>query len=149
MDDSLQTIYYTLTWFKTGDIRSLQIVALIDQTSYKITGLDLDTAYTVTVAAANTCGQEPEFRTSVILSTDTTSATSSINPSVTASTNPMATSNSIPNRVTTTTALTTANIYSTVTAVIPSPNTIRNMITITSINPISTTTTATTPSYYY
>ena len=63
MDDFLPTIY-TIIWIE----RDLLYVATVDeQTSYTITGLRLDTVYTVAVRAANMCGQGPwpEVRTTV------------------------------------------------------------------------------------
>ena len=62
VDDSLITTY-TVTWTRDGD--SLQVVTLTEQTSYTITGLTLDTVYTITVTAANMCGSGPEFSTTV------------------------------------------------------------------------------------
>ena len=84
VDDFLFTTY-TVTW---GD-RNDHFATVDEQTSYTITGLTLDTVYTVIVSAANRCGQGPEVITSVSFSTDTTSTTSTISPTVTASTNPM------------------------------------------------------------
>ena len=72
VDDSLPTTYI-VTW---TDGRLPQVITLIEQTSYTITGLTLDTVYTILVTAANRiCGSGPEFRSSVSLSTDTTSTT--------------------------------------------------------------------------
>ena len=81
VDDSFPTTY-TVVW---TDGRLLGTATTEEQTSYTITGLTLDTIYAITVAAANTCGSGPEFQTSVSLSTDTTSTTSTISPTVTAS----------------------------------------------------------------
>ena len=113
VDDFLPTTY-AATW---GD-RIDQFDTVDEQTSYTITGLTLDTVYTITVSAANRCGSRPEFRTSVPFSTDTTSTTSSISPTVTASTNPVtiiSTENPSSSTTTTTTALsiTTANSMTT------------------------------------
>ena len=69
MDDFLPTIY-TVTWTSESD--GIQVATLIEQTSYTITGLTLDTVYTITVTAANRCGQGPEFRTSISFLTGTT-----------------------------------------------------------------------------
>ena len=81
VDDSLLTTY-TITWTRAGG--GLQVATLVEQSSYTITGLTLDTVYTITVIAANRCGSGPEFTTSIILSIDTTSTTSSpIVPSTT------------------------------------------------------------------
>ena len=71
MDDFLPTIY-TVTWTSESD--GIQVATLIEQTSYTITGLTLDTVYTITVTAANRCGQGPEFRTSISFLTGTTFA---------------------------------------------------------------------------
>ena len=68
MDDSLTTTYI-VTWTSEGD-HITHHVTLIEQLSHTITGLTLDTVYTVTVAAANRCDQGPEYRTSVSLTTD-------------------------------------------------------------------------------
>ena len=84
VDDSLTTSY-AINWFKAGG--RLQTATLIEQTSYTITGLTLNTVYMITINAANTCGSAPEFRTSILLSAATTSATSSTSPTVTISTN--------------------------------------------------------------
>ena len=74
VDDSLTTSY-TITWYRAGG--GLQVATLTKQTSYTITGLTLDTVYTIGVSATNRCGQGPEFRTRIILSRDTTSTNSS------------------------------------------------------------------------
>ena len=103
VDDSLPTTY-TIIWTDEGGL--FEVAILIEQTSYAITGLTLDTVYTITVTAANTCGQGPEFNTSISFSTYTTSTTS-----VTASTNPMITVN--PSTTTTTTTVTSSNIITT------------------------------------
>ena len=62
VDDSLTTTY-TVTWaIKRNPV---DLATLIEQSSYTITGLTLDTVYTITVTAANKCGQGPEYVTSV------------------------------------------------------------------------------------
>ena len=66
MDGSLAT-NYTVTWTSETDHKSS--VATTMETSHTITGLTLDTVYTITVAAANMCGNGPEFRTSISFST--------------------------------------------------------------------------------
>ena len=68
MDDSLAT-NYTITW--TSDTNRAQVATLTEQTSYTINGLTLDTVYTITVSAANMCGQGPEFNTSISFPTGT------------------------------------------------------------------------------
>ena len=81
VDDFLPTSYI-VTWTDGRDL--FQIATLIEQTSYTITGLTLDTVYTITFTVANKCGQGPEVQTSISLSTDTTSTITSITPTVTA-----------------------------------------------------------------
>ena len=71
VDDFLTTTY-TVTWSSERD-HIFHPVTLIEQSSYTITGLTLDTVYTITVTASNRCGQGPEYRTSVSLTTDATS----------------------------------------------------------------------------
>ena len=65
--DSLTTTFI-VTWISERD-HITHPVTLIEQSSYTITGLTLDTVYTITVTAANRCGQGPEYRTSVSLTT--------------------------------------------------------------------------------
>ena len=57
---------YTVTW--TNESSPIQSRTLIEQSSYTITGLALDTVYTITAAAANKFCTGPEFKISVILS---------------------------------------------------------------------------------
>ena len=64
VDDSLITTY-TVTWTRAGGRLQEVTVTLTEQTSYTITGLTLDTVYTITVTAANDCGNGPEFSTTV------------------------------------------------------------------------------------
>ena len=71
VDNSLPTTY-VVTWTRRVD-HAARHVTLIEQSSYTITGLTLDTVYTITVTASNRCGQGPEYRTNVSLTTDTTS----------------------------------------------------------------------------
>ena len=99
VDDSLPTTY-TVTWTSERD-HITHPVTLIGQLSYTITGLTLDTVYTITVTATNICGTGPEYITSVSLSTDTTSSISA----VTTVTNSLITS-SIANPSTTTAMIT-------------------------------------------
>ena len=87
VEDFIDTTY-TLVWSsETNHI--LRVVPLTEWTSYTITGLTLDTVYTIAISAANMCGQGPEFITSILLAADNTSTISSISPTVTATTNPM------------------------------------------------------------
>ena len=64
VDDSLTTTYI-ITWTSERD----HSVTLIEQSSYTITGLTPDIVYTITVTAANICGQGPEYMASVLLTT--------------------------------------------------------------------------------
>ena len=82
MDDFLPTIY---TVALTDGRDFSQLATLTEQTSYTITGLTLDTVYTITVTAANRCGQGPEYSTSISFSNEVTSTTSTISPAVIAS----------------------------------------------------------------
>ena len=75
VDDSLPTTY-TVTWTSESDLNNVQVNTLIEQSSCKITGLTLDTVYTITVTAANRCGTGPEYSTSVSLTIDASSTTS-------------------------------------------------------------------------
>ena len=113
VDDSFSTTY-VITWTSERDHikRSASLVGL---TSYTITGLTLDTVYTLTVTAYNVCGTGPEYRTNISLTTDITSATSS--PAVTACINTMAimaTANP-----TTTTAVMNPSTTTTITSATP------------------------------
>ena len=81
VDDSLTTTYI-VTWASERD-HLTHPVTLTEQSSYTLTGLTLDTVYTITVTASNRCGQGPEYRTSVLLSKESTSTISSISPTST------------------------------------------------------------------
>ena len=66
VDDFLPTSY-TVTWTDGRDL--FEVATLIEQTSYTITGLTLDTEYTVRVTTANICDYGPEFSTRISFST--------------------------------------------------------------------------------
>ena len=68
VDDSLHTTY-TIVWTDKGDL--FEVATLTEQTSYTITGLTLDTVYTIIVAAANICGDGAEVSTSISFPTGT------------------------------------------------------------------------------
>ena len=68
VDDFLPTTYI-VTWTDGGDL--LGVATVEEQTSYTITGLTLDTVYTITVSAANRCDQSPEVWTSISFPTGT------------------------------------------------------------------------------
>ena len=65
VDDFLPTTY-SVTWTSKID-HIVQVKTLIEQSSYTITGLTLDTVYTITVTTTNKCGGGPENSTSVSL----------------------------------------------------------------------------------
>ena len=69
VDDFLTTTY-TILWFNKSD-HNLQVATLTEQTSCTITGLTLDTVYTIIVTSANRCGDGPEFMTNVLFPTGT------------------------------------------------------------------------------
>ena len=161
VDDSLPTTY-TVTWTSEKDLNNVQVKALEEQSSYTITGLTLDTVYTITVTADNKCDQGPEYSTSVSLTTDTTSSTSTItattnNVAITSvgssSTNAAVTrSNTITTTVSiaisTTMTIETTNLMTSSTnpsAVITSANTATdNMFPVSTMNPADTSTADTT-----
>ena len=62
VDDFLPT-NYTVTWSSDGANSTSH--TLIEQSSYTITGLTLDTVHTITVTAINRCGTGPDYSTSV------------------------------------------------------------------------------------
>ena len=137
VDDFLFTIY-TVNWYSRRD--QVQAVAVAEQV-HTITGLTLDTVYTITVSAANMCGDGPESNTSVSLSTDTTSTTR-----ISASTNTVPTVN--PSNTTTATVDTSSNTNTTMntpiittTDSVTSTKTTTVKTTMTRISPSTTTAT--------
>ena len=86
VDNSLPTTYI-VTWTSERDLNNVQVKILIEQSSYTITGLTLDTVYIITVTTSNRCGTGPEYSTSVSLTTDTTVNSINITPTITAKTN--------------------------------------------------------------
>ena len=68
-EDSITTTY-VITWTSERDHIRIS-PGLVDHTSYTITGLTLDTVYTITATATNICGSAPEYRTNVTLSAST------------------------------------------------------------------------------
>ena len=73
VDDSLSTTY-TVIWSSQRD-HVAHPATLIEQSSYTITGLTLDTVYTITVTASNRCGTGPEYSNSVSFPTGSYVAT--------------------------------------------------------------------------
>ena len=67
VDDSLSTTYIVI-WTSDRD-HNIQVETLEEQSSYTITGLTLDTVYTITVTASNKCGAGLEYSTSVLFPT--------------------------------------------------------------------------------
>ena len=65
VDDSLPTTYIVV-WISERDLNyyNVQVKAVEEKSSYTITGLTLDTVYTISVIASNRCGQGPECSTS-------------------------------------------------------------------------------------
>ena len=116
-------------------------------TSYTIYGVTLDTVYTITVNALNSCGYGPDFITSVHVSLSTACT---ISPTVIVSTTPMtivSTANPSTTTIafisssTTTTTITTTTVTSTVvesSVIIPSAITYPSTTNIVD-SPISTT----------
>ena len=97
VDDFLPS--YMLNWNDGSDQAEAAFVA--QQTSYTITGLTLDTVYTITVSAAATCAQGPEFITAISLYTST------IGPTFTANTNPVTIISIVNPSITSTATITT------------------------------------------
>ena len=146
VDDSLPTTYHVI-WTSESDLNNVQVKSLEEQSSYTITGLTLDTVYTITVTAANKCGAGPEYSTIVSLASDTISTTSSIiRPTSTVSTNSMTTSSTeYPSTATTTGTVVTSTTIATTTTIHVTTTTSSSIAGITTINnPITTTTTVTT-----
>ena len=139
VDDSLTTTYI-VTWSSERN-HITHHVTLIEQSSYTLTGLTLDTVYTITVTAANRCGQGPEYRTSTsfILITSTIS---SISPTTTTTTTttPSMTSTTIPTSIAITTAVTSSSITTTTILMTNPSGTTTNSFT-TTVSRIASTTT--------
>ena len=74
--DNSFPITYVVTWTSERD-HIAQSIGVAGLSSWTITGLALDTVYTITFTAINMCGTGPEYRTSVSLTTDSISTTSS------------------------------------------------------------------------
>ena len=67
VDDPLPT-NHTVTW-SSDETNSTLSDTLIEQSSYTIAGLTLDTVYTIIVTASNRCGAGPEYITSALFPT--------------------------------------------------------------------------------
>ena len=116
VNDSLPTTYI-ITW-TVGNLYGYATIE--EQTSHTIAGLTLDTVYTITVSAANRCG-DVEVTTSVSLSTNTTSTTPSTSPTIivsTNTTNPSSTTSTNLLITTTTTGITTHDATTAATTVV-------------------------------
>ena len=132
VDDYLTTSY-TVTWASERD-HGLHHVTLVEESSYTITGLTLDTVYTITVTATNGCDQGPEYSTIASLTTDTTS---SINPTTT--THSMVTITT-PSSIAITTAVASFSITAT-TILMANPSRATTNSLTTTVSRIVTTTT--------
>ena len=142
VDDFLPTTY-TVTWTDDRDLH--EVATVNEQTSYTITGLTLDTVYTITVSIANKCGQGTEFQTRILFFAVTTSTTTTISP--TASTNTPTIS--IIRSTTTTATITTASAITTTNSMTASVsrdtvNTIKSTSLLALSSNIGTATTTTT-----
>ena len=134
VDDSLTTTYI-VTWASERD-HFTHPVTLTEQSSYTITGLTLDTVYTITVTASNMCGLGPEYKTSVSLVHIIT--TSSISPTTTTTHSIISTT--IPTSIAVTTAVTSSSITTTTILIITPSRTTTDLLTAT-VSRIATTTT--------
>ena len=138
VDDPLPTTYI-VTWASESerDPHNIQFETLEEQSSYTITGLTLDTVYTITVTAYNKCGTGPQYSTSVSLTTDATSSSTS---TITVITNTMATTST--GSSSTSTAITKSSTI-TITSSIPvmNPSTTTNPITTSSVTDLKTSNT--------
>ena len=155
VDDSFPTAYI-VTWTSERD-NILHPFVLIEQSSYTITGLTLDTVYAITVTAANICGDGPEYRTSVSLTTDASSTITNITTNTTTISvaSPSSVTTSIvqhvptasiivtnPNTTTTNTKTTTSSIITDITSMITVTETTELKTTIVSNNPSEVITTS-------
>ena len=133
---------YIVTW--TSERDGLQVAPLTSWTSYTITGLTLDTVYTITISDHAHCGDAPEFITSILFSADTT-----FNISPTVTTSPMTIISSVnPSSSTaiTSTMFTTASCIGYTTSTIFNVTVTTSTVTTTlcTSNPTITTTVITT-----
>ena len=153
VDDSLTTTYI-VTWTSERDLNNVQVKTVEEQSSYTITGLTLNTVYTITVYATNRCGTSVSLTTDAIFSsTSSTAITNSMTITSTASlststatikSSTITASNAVINSITTT-ITETINLMTNSTnpsAVITSTNTpTDNMSPASTMNLIDTTTT--------
>ena len=111
VDDFVPTTYI-MTWTdENGHV--VESFGLVEWSSYTITGLTLDTVYTITVAGSNICGNGPEYRTNISLSAGNVTVITNITPTV----NSM-TIMSITGPSTTTTTTVTNSSTATITTII-------------------------------
>ena len=149
VDDFFPTTY-VVTWTSERDLNDIQRKTVEEQSSYTITGLTLDTVYTITVYATNRCGTGPEYRTSVSLTTssNTSAITSTMAITSAASSSTSTGSNAVINpSATTTDPITTSGITNLKTsstnpsAVITSTNTpTDNASPVSTTHPVDTST---------
>ena len=154
VDDSLTTTY-TVTWTSERDLNDIQSYTLIEQSSYTITGLTLDTVYTINVVASNRCGTGPEYSTTISLTTDTASSvnistaptaidpvisTSIANPSTTTAMITFSTSTTTTTKVTTIGVINLNSMTTPVTSPSTADTTTNTIITSITTNHDTTTT---------
>ena len=72
--DHILPTTYTVTW--TDDRDLFEAATVDEQTSYTITGLTLDTVYTITITPSNRCGSGQEFSSLLAYSVNPTIDTS-------------------------------------------------------------------------
>ena len=128
---------YIVTWNSEND--QAQAASVPAEQAYTITGLTLDTVYTITVAAAN-CGQGSKFTTTISLYTST------ISPTFTVNINPMTTIPTVhPSNTATMTAVVSTVDYTDPTDIIPFDGTTAIMSPTTTIvsNPTNSASTTT------
>ena len=139
VDDSLLTTY-VVTWANER-YHNIQVIILEEQSSCTITGLTLDTVYTITVSASNSCGNGPEYSTSVLLTSSTSTITAITNTIATTSGASSSTSTAITiTASTTSTSPTTTSSITDLKTSITNPNAvITSTYTATDImSPVST-----------
>ena len=154
VDYSFHTAYIVV-WTSERDLDNIQSHILIEQSSYTITGLTLDTVYTITVVASNRCGTGPEYSTGVSLTTDTASSvnistaptaidpvisTSIANPSTTTAMITFSTSTTTTTKVTTIGVINLNSMTTPVTSPSTADTTTNTIITSTTTNRDTTTT---------
>ena len=145
-DDPLPTTYI-VTWTSERD-HITHPVTLIEQSTYTITGLTLDTVYTITVTASNKCGQGPEYSTSVSLTTDASSTITNISTNTTTISvaSPSSVTTSIVQHVPTASIIVTNPTTNTKTTTVSIITDVTGRITVTETTELKTTILSNNPS---